>query len=375
MLGSHLLIVTTLAIAAANDVHEITDASLSTTTKIMCEDACTVRTSLECDDPTTAKLARRQLLMSWSNIVSKPFDRVNAAVNTAIDTISHYLGMASNLLFVLVMYYGFLHLPRKLMLTVSVVGVFGPMIFGYVAKLVGVSSIAVATNAAPFLFEMILGLAMFCLSVAATTPALAILVMFIVGLLTSEVFRWAMKKAGFDLDEDDKISIRDLYVWIIRRLKDRLGNNFVFAFALDELYSNASKQLRAVKQNQEILERMERIEAMLLALGAPDLRDIQKKASDGLIDNSSANFNATAQQAPTGELVGFDVDEARKEVAKEKKKLMKKVKAEVDDELKEEAKAMSESAVPADDGPKSAAHDLTGSKPTARIPASSKMMV
>ena len=54
----------------------------------------------------------------------------------------------------------------------------------------------------------------------------------------------------------------------------------------------------------------------MLTLGAPDLREQQKRDPDGLIDSTSVNFHATVKKAPTyeGQAVDWAADEARRAV-------------------------------------------------------------
>lgn len=300
-----------------------------------CQDVCSVKTSLECADQSHLQAGqRRRQLIDLNPLDDIDLNPVDDIIHHVEDVTKKWVKLAGNVLFVFAMYYGFVYLPRKLMLILAIVGVGGPVFFGYILYFMGLGASASVTALAPLLFQFVVAVIAFCLETAATQPGLAILVIFVVGLLTSEVFRWVMKKLGFDLDGDDQISIRDLYVWVLRWVKTNVGESWIIAFALDELYGNACKQLRAVKQNQEILQRMERIEAMLLALGAPDLREEQKKAADGLIDNSSANFHATAGvvPTPTGETKTFDVEQARKDVAKKKKQLKRQAQKELQEE-------------------------------------------
>ena len=64
-----------------------------------------------------------------------------------------------------------------------------------------------------------------------------------------------------------------------------------------------------------VLVKMMRLLLVLpLALGAPDLREEQKRDHDGLIDSTSANFHATVKVGRSGPHVDFDAQAAREAV-------------------------------------------------------------
>lgn len=218
--------------------------------------------------------------------------------------------MASNLAYVFVMLLGFMMLPRKLMLVVAGIGVFVPNAIVWIlnrsfelARWVHERGGAITTWAQehseeleaigtsiqgcanelmkipPWLISQVMGLFGASLGVAATNPSLAIFYMWLVAFLTSKIFQTLTLWLGLDLNSDGRVGWRDLWVYIIGVIKDRSGPNVSNALGIDDLHSGATKQLRAVKQNEEILDRVEgleksmvRLESMLLAMGGPDLR-------------------------------------------------------------------------------------------------------
>ena len=287
--------------------------------------SCTVRTELLCSDksielastsPTRHERSRRRLYDLTSALGSwKVFDAVSSSFAQFHDYIMEGLLLLSNLMFVVLMGVGFAVLPRKLMLIIALVGVFGPMFFAWVSVALFHGSADTVVELGPLLVEAFLGVIVLAFTVAMTTPGLAVLAMWVIALASSQIFQWALQKMGLDLNDDGKVGWRDLLVAIIRLLKSRCGDSWIYAFALDELYDSASKSLRAVKQNAEILERVERLEAMLIVLGAHqnldlDLREAQKRDLDGLIDSTSVNFKATVKAHNSLASADYDFDAA-----------------------------------------------------------------
>ena len=91
-------------------------------------------------------------------------------------------------------------------------------------------------------------------------------------------------RLGFDVNKDGTVNFLDLWVYLVGLVKERFGKR-ASTLGLDELHEAAVKKQHAVKQNAEILAQCERIEAMLLAMGGPDLRT--SKGGKGL-DASNA---------------------------------------------------------------------------------------
>jgi len=218
--------------------------------------------------------------------------------------------MASNLAYVFVMLLGFVMLPRKLMLVVAGIGVFVPNAIVWILnrsfefarwvhdrggaitswaqehseelEAIGTSIQGCANELMkipPWLISQVMGLFGASLGVAATNPSLAIFYMWLAAFLTSKLFQTLTLWLGLDINSDGRVGWRDLWVYIIGVIKDRSGPNMSGALGIDDLHSGATKQLRAVKQNEEILERVEglersmvRLESMLLTMGGPDLR-------------------------------------------------------------------------------------------------------
>ena len=194
--------------------------------------------------------------------------------------------MFSNLAFVTLIAAGFVFLPRPLMLAVAVVSVFLPTIVVVVVRWVVVVvpwTIALlkfvldtSLLVGPWTVEMVMTLAGYFIGLSATSPAAAVLVIWLVAFFSSKMFQRVTLHLGLDLNNDGKVGWRDLWVWLVSTITERSGPKTRETLALDELKAGAKKKLRAAKQTEEILERMERLEAMLLHLGAPDLRAQQQ---------------------------------------------------------------------------------------------------
>ena len=290
-----------------------------------CDTSCQVRTELFCDGApalhTTSSMhaphveGHHRRLFDPTSVLGqwKVFEALSNSFAQFKDYIMEGLQLLSNLMFVVLMGFGFAFLPRKLMLIVALVGVFGPMFFTWVSVALFHGSANTFVDIGPFIVETFLGLIVLCFTVAMTNPGLAVLVMWLFAFMSSQVFQWALQKMGLDLNDDGKVGWRDLLVAIIQALKNRCGDNWIYAFALDELYDSASKTLRAVKQNEEILERQERLEAMLILIGRVhnldlDLREAQRRDLNGLIDNTSVNMNATVKVQGPRDTKELDLD-------------------------------------------------------------------
>lgn len=260
--------------------------------------------------------AQRRLVFGQFDLV----DVVKDSVVDAWDYISEALQMMSNLGYVIVMLVGFVYLPRPLMLFIALLTAFLPTIIislvdwlvnAYEFSLVAAKAIADASMlVGPLIVEGTIGVVAAYIGLAATAPSVAILIAAVVAFLSSRLFQKLALDLGLDYNGDGKVGWRDLWVWLVRRLTDRSGPKTRSALGLDELKQEAQKKLRASKQNDEILGRIERIEAMLLALGAPDLRAEQQSLAvaggsrdgdtlDGLLASETVhNCAAVSRRGP-----------------------------------------------------------------------------
>jgi len=227
-------------------------------------------------------------------------------VGDAYSKFSEYIGdiilYASNLAFVVLMALGFAWLPKKLMLFVALVGVFGPMAVAWFgASVLGASASTVA-SVGPNIVQGLFALLAVAVTVSATNPGLAVLVLWLGAFLTSQVFQWLLDKAGLDLNNDGKVGWRDALIGLFSWMDRKGAKTCMTSLALDELTADMKKKQRAVRQNEEILDRVERLEAMLLAMGAPDLRDDQKHSPDDVIEKGKVkghlNPNSREQRLP-----------------------------------------------------------------------------
>ena len=222
-----------------------------------------------------------------------------SGLNDAYTTLHRYVAegllYASNLAFVVLMALGFAWLPKKLMLIVALIGVFGPIAAAWIAASFIGGTVEGAATIGPSIVESVFALFALAVTVAATNPGLAVLALWVGFFLTSEVFQFVLDKAGCDLNNDGKVGWRDLLIALFSWMSRNKFGNCMTAFALDELTDGMRKRSRAIRQNEEILERVERLEAMLIAMGGPDLRDEQKQDPDHMIDHTSQRVGAKAR--------------------------------------------------------------------------------
>ena len=202
---------------------------------------------------------------------------------------------ASNVAFVVLIALGFAWLPKKLMLFVALVGVFGPIAMAWTAKTILGVSVGSAASIGPHIVEAFFDVVVLAVTVAATNPGLAVLILWLGAFATSQVLQWLLDKAGLDLNKDGKVGWRDLLIGMFQWMGNNKAGNCLTAFALDELMEDLKKKNRAVRQNEEILERVERLEGMLLAMGGPDLREEQKNDPDNMIEKTSEQVGAKAK--------------------------------------------------------------------------------
>ena len=232
----------------------------------------------------TTRRTRRKLFAMLDSFKSwHVFAAMDETVAQFQDFFEEALMLVSNLLFVVLMLVGFRTMPTPLMLLIALVGVGGPMLLASLASLLLGASWTTSIDFGPWLVEFIIETFLFLLGLACTSPSVTILAMAAIAFLSSQLFQTIGRAAGLDANRDMQVGWRDCAIFLIRFLKARFGDNVAFRAGLASMHFVANKQLRAIKQNEQILERMERIEAMMLAQGAPDLRAAQSRLVEDVL--------------------------------------------------------------------------------------------
>ena len=149
--------------------------------------------------------------------------------------VSTYLKPLSNIVYVILMLYGFAKLPANFMLVAGLITIF-----------VG-----------PFLLGLLLQLCAASLSVAAHTPVIVILIAWLFVFLRSALFQTVALAIGLDRDGDGDVDLLDIVHWCG-------GTRFGRFLRLDEIHAMLAKLPPAKRAEQQpILERLERIESIL----------------------------------------------------------------------------------------------------------------
>lgn len=258
-------------------------------------------------------------------------EAMNERLSSMDDYVAETLEMASNFLYVLAVVIGFWFLPRNFMLISGGLAIFGPLaLFGallgiaqcvsalliYFAVSAGELDKAPAVVLARGMLDTVMLFAPWCVStalqlfssaclLAATSPTLALLLVWLFFFLSSTLFQHAALALGWDADGDGRFGWRDVWVRTVAWLKEhvpRPHSNDVHGdeghgtshdvYGLDELYASARRRLRESRLEVDPdggEARMERLEGMLVAIGAPDLRERQRtsKLGVGLMNSMS----------------------------------------------------------------------------------------
>lgn len=204
---------------------------------------------------------------------------VSGAFGKTIDFVGNALKSIANLTFVASILVGFSMLPRQLMLVISVVGIF----------------------AGPWLIENFFDLLYGAVYVSMNTPAIAVGVIFLFAFVTSKVFQRITLYLGLDKNQDGKVGWRDLLLWLISITSEKAGpiTTAILGDSLTELKTGVQDGMKAVKQNAEILKRMDTIEAKLSEISAA--LQIPEAAATKMPKAAAAHGTAPASYAPLAE--------------------------------------------------------------------------